>query len=286
VARLWETPFSQKGNPVADGEGFVSLFHDVGIHRQSIKMVESLARCPGGQAGLAVVGKGSLEVRGGVAREGVTGGYDAALARVDAIKHDIANDKADGGTIVAEQLVFPEGGHAIDFQVGAKALTGICEGQVWIPGGDGLQGGSADQGWPRRLGVIREAVDRILLQGDRLVKIAAHPGFEGGGWAMEVKGCVIHLPLQSAGEVATIGRIGSPQSLNGRRALGVDDALLRVNQGIGAIAPQSSAGQHHGLGHRDPIQRLNGKQIDAGKISTHGQSGKWEFPSYPRPSIA
>ncbi len=102
-------------------------------------MVEAGARGPLGERGFALLGEVFLEA---VKRDScmrIARGYGAAGAGIAALEMDFADLEADGAALVfAEELIFPEGGDASDFESGAKAEADVVEGESGEPFADGL----------------------------------------------------------------------------------------------------------------------------------------------------
>jgi len=113
-------------------------------------------------------------------RDGTTG---AGIAALEIYFADFEADYA--AFVFAEELVFPEGGDAVDFQCGAEALAGFVEcdagetlgqrGKPFVPQGkplgDGLQRGGGDDGGAACNGIVGKTVfgvadDDLLIEED------------------------------------------------------------------------------------------------------------------------
>lgn len=94
-------------------------------------MVEAGAGGPGRQGGFAELGEAFLEAFEDFAGLGIAGRDGAAGAGIAALEIYFADFEADYATFVfAEELVFPEGGDAVDFESGAETLAGFVDGDA------------------------------------------------------------------------------------------------------------------------------------------------------------
>ena len=86
------------------------------------------------------MGEAFLEAVERDAGEGIARGDGAAGAGIAALEMDFADLEADDAALVfAEELVFPEGGDAIDLEGGAEAEADFVEGKAGEPFANGLE---------------------------------------------------------------------------------------------------------------------------------------------------
>jgi len=216
---------------------------DAGIGGEAIEMVETGAGRPRGKRGFAELGEALLEAVDRVAGEGIARGNGAAGAGIAALEMNFADLEADGAALVfAEELIFPEGGHAIDFERGAEAEADIVEGKTGEPFGDGLERGGGDDGRAVGDGVIGEAAWGVADE-DLLLEENTEPF-----------GCVIVAirKWKSAGgndaavtrhrerNVTQIGSENRPYPVNCGGALAVDPAAIHGIEGPGAVEREAA----------------------------------------------
>ena len=114
---------SQQGERVVNAEEFVGFgAGDAGVGGQAVVMIEAFLRRPWRQRGFAELGEAFLEAVESFAGAGIARGDGAAGAGIAAFKVNVTDGEADGAAIVgAKELIFPEGGDAVDFDSGAEA---------------------------------------------------------------------------------------------------------------------------------------------------------------------
>lgn len=110
-------------------------------------MLEAVGVGPGRELGAAILNEAFLEAGVVDSGEGIAGRDGAADARVAALKGDFADVEADyAAKFRAEELVFPEGRDAVDFESCAETKAGFGGGQAGEPFADGLKRGGGDDG--------------------------------------------------------------------------------------------------------------------------------------------
>src|SRR5271157_6267208 len=88
---------------------------------------------------------------------------------------DFADLEADGAALVfSEELVFPKGGDAIDFESGAEAQADILDGEAGKPFADRLKRSGGDDGGTAGDGVVGKTARRIADE-DLLLEEHAEP---------------------------------------------------------------------------------------------------------------
>ena len=113
---------------------------DAGVGGEAIEMVEAGAGGPRGERGFAELREALLEAIEHDARERIARGNGAPRAGIATLKMNFADLEAHGATLVfAEKPVFPERGHAIDFERGAEAQADFVQGEPGKPFAYGLQ---------------------------------------------------------------------------------------------------------------------------------------------------
>src|SRR5208283_2288020 len=201
-------------------------------------MVEAGAGGPWGKRGLALLGEAFWEIVDGDAGERITGRNGATGAGIAALKMDFADLEADAAAFVlAEELILPEGGHAIYFECGTEAKPDIVDGQAREPFGDSLQRGGRNDGRPAGEGVVGKAAGRIPDQ-DLLLEEHAEP-FGGVRVAIGERESELGYAATIAGngesDGAQIGRVGSANEMDGGSAFAIDPAAVHGIEGPGAI---------------------------------------------------
>jgi len=111
-----------------------------GVRGEAVEMVEAGARGPWGERSFAELGEAFLKAVERDAGEGIARRNGAARAGIAALEMDFADLEAHGAALVfTEELVFPEGGHAIYFERGAKAEANFVQGEAGEPFANGLK---------------------------------------------------------------------------------------------------------------------------------------------------
>ena len=111
------------------------------------------------------MGEALLEAVECDAGEGIARGNGAAGAGIAALEMNFADLEAHDATLVfAEELVFPEGGHAIDFERGAEAEADFVEGEPREPFANGLERSGGDDGGAVGDAVVGKTAGRIADQ--------------------------------------------------------------------------------------------------------------------------
>jgi len=134
---------------------------------------------PGRERGFAELGEAFLEAFEDFASLGIAGRDWAAGAGIAALEIYFTDFEADHAALVfAEELIFPEGRDAADFQSGAEALAGFIYrdagealGRWPKPIRDGFERGGGDDGGAVGDGVVGETVfgvadEDLLLEED------------------------------------------------------------------------------------------------------------------------
>ncbi len=181
-------------------------------------MVEAGAGGPGRECGFAELGEVLLEAFEDFAGLGIAGRDGATGAGIAALEIYFADFEADYAAFVfAEELVFPEGGDAVDFQRGAEALAGFVRrypGKTLRtrrkPISNRFERGGGDDGGAAGNGIVGKTVFGVADE-DLLVEEDTEPfggvivGFgegEGARWDFAA------IAWDGEGDFAEVRRIG------------------------------------------------------------------------------
>jgi len=220
-------------------------------------MVEAGARGPRGKRGFAEIGETLLEAVEGDAGEGIARGNGAAGAGIAALEMDFADLEAhDAALVFAEELVFPEGGHAIDFERGAEAEADFVEREPREPFAYGLQRSGGDDGGAVGDGVVGKAAGSIADE-DLLLEKHAEP-FGGvivafGEWEC-VRGNAAAVAGNGKRDAAQIGREAGADQVNRGSALAIDPASIHGIERPGAVERKAAGGTDARLADGDGVE--------------------------------
>jgi hypothetical protein len=257
-------------------------------------MVEAGAGGPGWESGFAELGEAFLEAFEDFAGLGIARRDGATGAGIAALEIYFANFETDYTAFVfAEELVFPEGGDAIYFQSGAKALAGFIErdageslsarGKPFVPQGkplgDGLERGGGDDGGAAGDGIVGKTVFGIA-DDDLLLKENAEPFggvFVGVGEGEGARGDFAAIAGDGEGDFAKVGGVAGADEMNGGRALAVDPFAVDGIEGPGAVEGEAAGGADAGFGDVDGVERFDGVEADVDEVRgrlrrRHGES--------------
>jgi len=217
---------------------------------------------------LALLGEAFLEAVESDAGEGIARRDGAAGAGIAALEMDCADLEADGAALVfAEELIFPEGGDASDFEGGAETEADIFEGESGEPFADGLERGGGNDGGAAGDGIVGETVggiadENLLLKkhaepfGGVIVGIGKREGVRGNGAAIAGNG---------ESDDAQIGRERGADQMNGGSALAVDPAAINRIEGPGTIESKAAGRADAGFGDGDGVERFDGMETEIGQ---------------------
>ena len=156
---------------------------------------------------------------------------------------DFADLEADGAALVfAEEPVFPEGGHAIEFEGGAKAEADFLEGEAGEPLANGLERSGGDDGGAIGDGVVGKTAWGIADE-DLLLKEHAEPFggvFVAFGERESVHGNAAAVAGNGKCDTAQIGRKGGADKVNCGSAFAVDPAAIHGIERPGAVEREAS----------------------------------------------
>jgi len=230
---------------------------DAGVGGEAVEMIEAGARGPRGKRGFAELSEALLEAVERDAGEGIARGNGAAGTGIAALEMDFADLEAHGAALVfAEELIFPEGGHAIDFERGAEAQADFVQGELRKPFANGLQRSRRDDG--RAVGdrVVGKTAGRIADE-DLLLEKHAEPfgrvivafgeweGVRGNGAAVAGNGKC---------DAAQIGREDGADQVDGGSALAIDPAAIHGIERPGAVEGEAAGRTDARLADGDGVE--------------------------------
>ncbi len=242
-------------------------------------MVEAVAGRPRGQGGLAELGKLFLEAFEYFAGAGITGGNGAAGAGMTAFQIDFADFEADDATLfLAEELIFPEGRDAVDFERGAETFTDFiktdagkairCRRKPFVPQGkpigDGLQRGGGDDGGAAGDGFVGESIFGIT-DDDLLLEKNAEPFggvIVGVGEIEGARGNFAGVAGDGKRDAAEVWGIAGADEVDGGSAFAVDPFAVNGIESPGAVEFEAAGGGDAGGGDGDRIKRFDGVEAD------------------------
>ena len=259
---------------------------DAGVGGEAVEVIEAVAGRPRGQGGLAKLGEMFLEAFEDFASAGIAWGDGAAGAGMAAFKIYFADFEADDAAFfLAEELIFPEGGDAVDFERGPKAFADFIhadagkalgrrrkpfgsQGKPFVPQGKplghSLQRSGGDNRGAAGDGFVGEAVlgvadDDLLLEEDAEpfggVFVAAGEVEGAGGNFAAITG-------DGERDAAEIRGIIGADEMDGGSALAVDPFAVDRIEGPGAVEFEAAGGGDAGFGDIDRIQRFDGMKAD------------------------
>src|SRR5882724_3074957 len=170
--RLRERAQFSQHQGVADAEGFALFgYGDASVGSEAVEVVEaSGGRCRR-QGITAHFAELLLEADEIFASVRIARRYRASRARIAALECDVTYFEAYRIIFLfAEKLVFPERGHAVDFESSAKAFARVVQFESWEKIADRLQRCGRDNGRSRSEPVIGHALWHVAHD-DSLLKI-------------------------------------------------------------------------------------------------------------------
>lgn len=204
-----------------------------------------------------------LEAFDGDAGEGIARGNGAARTGIAALEMNFADlESHDAALVFTKELVFPEGGHAIDFERGAEAETDFVQGEPGEPFADGLERSRGDDGGAVGDGVVGKTAGGVADE-DLLLEEHAEP-FGGVFMAIGKRECVRGNAAAIAGngerDTAQIGREGGADQVNGRSALAIDPAAIHGIERPGAVEREAAGRTDARLADDDGVERFDGME--------------------------
>jgi hypothetical protein len=247
-----------------------------------------------------LLGEMLLECGNELAVARIARGNGTAGTGIAAFQMNFADGEADYAAFVfAEELIFPEGRNAVDFESGAETAADVVEwetgrGSGWGDfGGAGnqvtvvlrkpisnrLQGSGGRDGWAVGDRIVREATfgiadDNLLLEKD------AEPF---GGFVVSVgesegaRGNLAAVGGNSESDGREVGGVGGANGVDGGSAFAVDPFAVDGIESPSAIEGKTAGWGDLGLQDGDGVEGFNGMQTDVGEIGFvkrrgHGKS--------------
>lgn len=122
---------------------------DSRVGGEAVEVLEAVGVGPGRKMRAALLNETLLKTDGVGAGVRIARGDRATDAWIAAFKGDFADLETDyAAKFSAEELVFPEWWHAVEFQSCSETQTGFVDRQAGEPFADGLERGCGDDGWP------------------------------------------------------------------------------------------------------------------------------------------
>jgi hypothetical protein len=252
---------------------------DAGVGGEAVEVVEALAGGVRRQSGFAELRETFLETFEDCASVGIAWRNRTTRAGIAALELNITNGEAHGVALVGrEELIFPEGRDAVDFESGAETEADVVWGER-KPLGDGAERGAGNDGWPVRDGVVGKAAGRIAND-NLLLKENAEPFggvFVVFGEGERASGNFAAIGWHGKGDGTKIGGVVGADVVNEGSALAIDPFAVDGIEGPGAIESESTRWGDAGLEDRDGIQGFDGMQTDVleGRrqgLGRHGES--------------
>jgi len=222
------------------------------------------------------LGEALLEANKGFAGEGIAGRDRAAGAGIAALEIYFTDFESDDAAFVfAEELIFPEGGDAVDFQSGAKALAGFINGDTRKtlrrgaePLGDGFERGGGDDGGSAGNRVVGKTVFGVA-DNDLLLKENAEPFggvFVGIGEDESARGDFAAIARDGEGDFAEVGGVAGADEVDGGSAFAVDPLAVDGVEGPGAVEGEAAGGADAGFGDGDGVERFDRVEADVEEV--------------------
>jgi len=272
---------------IADAEEFVGFGGgDAGVGGEAVEVVEAGAGGPGREGGFAELGEVFLEAFEDFAGLGIARWDGATGAGIAALETYFTDFEADYAAFVfAEELIFPKGGDAVDFESGAEALAGFVESDSrktlrrWAePLSYGFERCGGYDGGAAGDGVVGETVFGVTDE-DLLLEEDAEPfgGFFVGVWEGEgARGDFAAIAGDGEGDLAEVGGVGGTDEVNGGSALAVDPFAVDGVEGPGAVEGEAAGGADAGFGDGDGVEGFDGVEADVDEARGGLRRGHWE----------
>jgi hypothetical protein len=200
-------------------------------------------------------------------------GNRATDTGIAAFEGDFAEfETDDAAKLRGEELVFPEGRYAVEFECGPETQAGFGDGEGGEPVADGVERSGGDDGGAVGDEVIGNA-GRIVADHYRLIEKFAEPCRGYGRFAWKCEGSVgdfagiIGCAQSDAGEIGSVR--GANQVHSGGTG-GADNASVERTDGPGAVEFKPPGGAD-GCGlDFDGVEGFNGMDLDSGQAWIDG----------------
>src|SRR5208282_5910751 len=198
---------------------------DAGVGGEAVEMVEARARGPRWESGFAQLGEALLEA------------HHAAF-------------------VFAKELIFPERGHAIDFEGSAEAQADFVQSEPREPFANGLERGGGDDRGAVRDRVVRKTPGRIAHQDLLLEKHAEPLGrvIVAFGEREGMRGNAAPVAGNRECDVTQIRSESGADQVHGRSALAIDQAPIHRIERPGAVQRQAAGRTQARLSYTDGVK--------------------------------
>jgi hypothetical protein len=238
---------------------------DARVRREPVEVIEARTGRSAGKRGLALLRKAFLKAVKVDAGAGIARRDGAPGAWIAPFQLNFTDRKTNGAAFVfPEELIFPEGGDAIDFKGSAEAPADIIDREAREPAGDGFKCRSRNDGRSIRDGVVGEttfgvANDDLLLEED------AEPF--GGVFVLLGKRESARRNFAAVGRnrkrhFAKVVRIDGANVVDQGSALAVDPFAVHRIQRPGAIESQAAGRRNVRLGNGHRVESFDGMKPD------------------------
>ncbi len=281
---------------IVDAEKFLGFGGgDAGVGGQAIKMIEAIAGRPRRKSCFALKGEVFLEAIEILAGAGIARRNGAPGTGIAAFEMNLADGEAnDAAFVLAEELIFPEGGNAMEFEGGAEALANVFEREAgkgralrWRcfgaradclgtrgkpleargkPIGHGLEGCGGDDSGTVGDGIVGKSVGRVA-DDNLLLKENAEPFgsvFEFAGESEGARGEIAAIVGDGERDGRQVRGIVCANEMDGRGAFAIDPFAVDGIQGPGAVEGESARRPDAGFRDGNGIERFDGMQANVG----------------------
>ena len=246
---------------------------DTGVGGETIEMIEARGGGPGRKLRVAQLAESFLKADGVGTGVRIARGNGAADTGVTAFEGDFADAEADdAANFGTEELVFPEGGDAIEFESAAEAQAGFGERHAREPGANGVERGGGDDGGAVGDGVVGDP-GGIVAHHDGVLEILSEPrrgGFRAAGKREGGGGNIAAIGGHNEAHAAEVGRVGGANQVHGRRACCVDQAAVQGIQSPDTVKRKAASGADGRCLYFNRVERLDGMDLDAGEAGSCG----------------
>ena len=199
---------------------------------------------------------------------GIACGNGAADAWVAAFKGNFADVESDyAAKFSAEELVFPEGRHAVELQSGAETQAGFGDSHVGKPFADGLERGRGDYRWAVGDEIVGNSVG-IVANHDGAAQVPGEP-FGGRGAVIGERECcdrdVAWVTWNGKGDAGEVRSVSGADQVQRWNAGSGDQPAVEGMYGPSAVELKAAGGSYCGGGDFYGVEGFDGVDLDAGQ---------------------